>query len=65
MKATEKQIRYALFLLSKNGYSTSWMNAQFKALGATMRERSGRVEDWLANMNIAQCSALIDRLKGL
>ena len=65
MKATEKQIRYALFLLSKKGYSTSWMNAQFKALGATMRERSGRVEDWLANMNIAQCSALIDRLKGL
>lgn len=63
MKATEKQIRFALFLLSQKGYSTKWMNSQFKKLGATMRERSGRVEDWLAGMNVAECSALIDRLK--
>ena len=61
--ATEKQVRYALFLLSKKGYSTSWMNAQFKKLGATMRERSGKVEDWLRQMNVAECSALIDRLQ--
>ena len=61
--ATEKQVRYALFLLSKQGYSTRWMNAQFKKLGATMRERSGTVEDWLRKMNVAECSALIDRLQ--
>lgn len=63
MKATEKQIRYALHLLSQKGYSTKYMNAEFKQLGATMRERSGLVSDWLAAKNVAECSALIDRLK--
>jgi hypothetical protein len=63
MKATEKQIRFALYLLSQKGYSTKYMDAQFKRLGATMRERSGKVSDWLAGMNVAECSALIERLK--
>lgn len=63
MNATEKQISYALALLGKAGYSTRYMNASFKELGASMRERSGSVRDWLANMTKAEVSALIDRLK--
>lgn len=63
MNATEKQINYALALLGKAGYSTKYMNASFKELGASMRERSGLVKDWLANMTKAEVSALIDRLK--
>lgn len=63
MQATEKQISYALALLSKAGYSTNWMNAEFKNLGASMRERSGKVIDWLKAMNKAQISQLIEKLK--
>jgi len=63
MKATQKQISYALSLLAKKGYSTNWMDAQFKEEGATMKERSGKVSDWLANKTVAEVSALIDRLK--
>lgn len=62
MKATQKQINYALMLLRENGYSCTWMNAQFKSLGARMRERSGKVEDWLASKNIGEISSLIDQL---
>jgi len=61
--ATEKQVNYALYLLHKNGYSIRYMDASFKRLGATMRERSGMVEDWLKGMNVAEISDLIDRLK--
>ena len=63
MKATEKQIRFALFLLNQKGYSTKYMNSEFKALGATMRERSGSVSAWLSSMTVADCSKLIDSLK--
>ena len=61
--ATDKQVNFALSLLSKAGYSTKFMNARFKELGATMRERSGSVEDWLRGMNRTQISELIDNLK--
>lgn len=61
---TDKQINYALFLLDKAGFSTRFMNAQFKELGATMRERSGRVEEWLRNMSGPEISKLIVELKG-
>ena len=63
-KATEKQVRYALFLLRKKGYSIRYMDSRFKRLGASMRERSGLVEDWLAGLNIARISEVIDMLKG-
>lgn len=63
MKATDKQVSYAISLLAKAGYATDWMNASFKALGASMRERSGRVSDWLKSMERHEISALIDRLK--
>ena len=62
--ATEKQVRYALMLLKEKGYSVTWMNARFKELGATMRERTGKVEDWLKAKNVAEMSDLIERLKG-
>lgn len=62
-KATEKQVAYALALLRKAGYPTDYMSAAYKKLGATMRERSGRVVDWLTNMDRARISELIDRLK--
>jgi len=63
MPATEKQIQYALFLLDKTGYGTRWMNARFKELGATMRERSGRVEDWVRGRTVRELSQIIDQLK--
>lgn len=61
--ATEKQVGYALFLLDKAGYSTKWMDASFKQLGARMRERSGKVRDWLERMEKHEISSLIDHLK--
>lgn len=60
MKSTEKQVRYAMALLAKNGFSTKFMNASFKQFGATMKERSVKVEDWLYEGN---ASRVIDALK--
>lgn len=61
--ATDKQVRYALYLLDKGGYSTRYMNASYKKFGATMRERSGSVEDWLRSLPVHRVSRLIDDLK--
>ena len=63
MNATEKQINYALSLLNRHGYSTKYMDASFKKLDATMKERSGSVKDWLTNMNKFEISKLIEQLK--
>jgi hypothetical protein len=63
MSATQKQISYLLSLLAKAGYSTRFMDSRYKALGATMRERSGTVEGWLKGKTAAEASALIDQLK--
>lgn len=63
MQATQKQINFALALMDKAGYSTRFMNRGHKALGATMRQRSGSVRDWLASMSRSEVSALIDQLK--
>ena len=60
--ATTKQVNYALYLLQKNGYSVKYMDAGFKKLGASMRERSGKVEDWISSKNTAEASDLIQRL---
>ena len=60
--ATKKQIGYAWMLLRQAGYSTMH-SAGFVELGATMRERSGTVEDWLKGMSAAKASRLIQRLK--
>jgi len=61
--ATEKQVRYILVLLAKAGYPTKWMSAEFKALGAKMRERSGSVESWVRGLDSGATSTLIDTLK--
>ena len=63
-KATEKQVRYALYLLRSKGFSVRNMDSSFKRLGATMRERGGTVEGWLEGKNVAEMSDLIDRIKG-
>lgn len=63
MNATEKQVSYALFLLNRKGYSTRHMDSRFKDLGASMRERSGKVSDWLAGMNRQEISNLIQKLQ--
>lgn len=60
--ASEKQVGYALSLLSKRGYSTTFMAANFGSLGATMRERGGKVEDWLRGMDSHRISKLIATL---
>ncbi|HLR83393.1 MAG TPA: hypothetical protein VK059_00505 [Nocardioidaceae bacterium] len=60
---TTKQVNYALALLDKAGYDTRLMNCTFKKLGATMRQRSGSVENWLNNMTRREVSSLIDELK--
>jgi hypothetical protein len=62
--ATQKQVDYAKALLRKAGYGDRFMNARFKELGASMRERSGSVESWLRGKTAADVSALIDRLRG-
>lgn len=63
MTASDAQVRYALHLLGEAGYSTNWMNSDFKNLGATMRERKGKVRDWLSGLDSSQISRLIDQLK--
>ena len=61
--ATTKQVTYALSLLAKNGYPTTYMNSRFSQLGATMRQRSGTVENWLRGMQVGEISALITKLQ--
>lgn len=61
-RATDKQVRYLMVLLGRAGYPTEWMCSRHKALGASMRERQGRVEDWLRGMSIARASGLIEHL---
>ena len=61
--ATDRQINYLMHLLAQRGYSTRFMNARYKELGATMRQRSGTVRGWLESLTIAEASVLIDRLR--
>lgn len=63
MKATDKQVRFIMVLLGKAGYSTRYMDARFKRLGAKMRERSGSVESWVRSRTVAEASQLIDELQ--
>ena len=61
--ATQKQVGYIMALLAQKGYSTRFMDSSFKALGATMRERSGSVEAWVASLDVMRASLLIGKLK--
>ena len=60
---TEKQVKYALYLLDKGGYGTEYITSEYKKLGLRMNERNGKVEDWLINASMQRVSELIDRLK--
>ena len=61
--ATEKQVQFALSLLHRAGFGTRFMDSSFKELGATMRERSGGVQDWLRGKSAAEVSDLIKTLQ--
>jgi hypothetical protein len=61
--ATDKQVTYAMSLMRKAGYGTRFMSSEHKKLGASMRERSGTVENWIKAMPVATASALIEQLK--
>jgi hypothetical protein len=64
--STGQQIRYALYLLGKKGYSTRDMDATFKSLGATREECHGSVERWLADNTVAYsspCASRADRIE--
>ena len=65
MKATDKQIKYILYLADRKGLSTTWMNAGWKKVGVPLSARNGRVVDFLANLNVSEASNLIDRLQAL
>ena len=59
---TEKQFSYIMHLLRQAGYSARFMNADFKRLGATMRERSGTVENWVDGLTVGEASRVIGLL---
>lgn len=63
MAATEKQVKYIMALLDKRGYSTRYMNATFKELGARMTERTGSVETWVKSRTVSEASEIIARLQ--
>lgn len=65
LKATSKQITFALALMRKKGVPCQWMCSTHKQFGASMRERSGRVEDWLKSMTKARISGLIEELQAM
>lgn len=62
MYATEKQINYILHLADKKGLSTDWMDSTWKGY-ASMRERQGKVVDFLQKMTKINASKLIKALK--
>lgn len=64
-QATDKQVRFALFLMEKKGYGVRWMNSEHKVFGATQRERKGSVESFLASRTIGEISSIIDQLKAM
>lgn len=57
--ATEKQVRYLMYLLRDTGH----IRSPFTALGVPPPERQGSIETWLRSRTISEASGLIDRLK--
>ena len=64
-KATDKQVKFILSLAARKGLNTTWLNASWKRVGVPLSARNGKVEDYLANLNVGEASNLIDRLKTL
>ena len=65
MDSTDKQVEYLLELLARKGYDTRYMGAEYKVLGARMKDRSGPVDAWLKSLSRSEASALINQLKAL
>ena len=61
--ATPKQTNYIMYLLDAAGYDTRWMDKSYRALGAKMSQRSGKVENWVSSLNTAEASNVIQTLK--
>ena len=61
-RPSNKQVAYALKLLSLKGYPVDYMTGAHKGI-AGFRERNGTVEEWLRAMNFVEISQLIDKLK--
>ena len=63
--ASDKQIRYLLYLLADRGYGHTRMSRQFLSLGAPPETcaAGGPVADWLAALPSGVASNLIVRLK--
>jgi hypothetical protein len=64
-KATPKQIERAIMLLGKANYSTGFIDANFKRLGATMSDRDCTVESWLAAKTESEIEMLLERLRNV
>ena len=62
--STTRQFDYALGLLKALGYDTGRINGCHVHLGAPTGEDRGTVGEWLDCMDAAECSALIDLLRG-
>lgn len=60
--ATEKQVNYIIALAAQKGMSTEWMDGSWRRF-ASMRERAGKVRDFLAKIDRTQASKIIDALK--
>ena len=60
--ATERQVRYALYLMERAGYGTRYMRSEHSRLGARCRERRGTVEGWLYSLSTHRCSEVIEQL---
>ncbi len=63
--ARQAKVTEALRLLrAKRTYGDGYMHSGFKALGATMRERTGKVDSWVRAKSPAALDDLITTLGG-
>lgn len=60
--ATDKQVRYIIYLLKRLGYNTKYVNSGYKKLGAGAVEYGMPITEWLGRRDIAEASAIIDKL---
>ena len=60
--ASEKQVNYLMYLLDKNGYDTEWLGSEYKRLGLSMSERSGKVRPFLEGLESVRASKMIKKL---
>lgn len=60
--ATDKQVRYIIYLLKHLGYDTRYVNSSYKKLGAGGVEYGMSITEWLSRRDIAGASTIIDKL---